>query len=381
MRRKKSEVHGSSFYGSKQVVAPSPTPLRSKQNHHHDAQLSIDLSRDALALSVIHYIGDWGSSEQGFQQWCLSTGGLEGLAKCVDGLNVKREEVLRQLETKRQEYAFLFKPFRVEGEDESASSREGGETTMLLERPKTKKDTKDPDGKPQFPSPPGLLVVASGYNARRHQHDVEIGVGKKGDNSREVLCLTTAKENSGIPHGFKTQNELEHAWSKLLPDPDATQDKRSAGPLAVRWMKDPADCLRVRFFPLDRKELQDGQGMLGKRNAAWQLRAVLPKGLGTFCVDGGPGVPVPERGSPSGIRGTPGARTSDRLMLWGCAPEQGRLKEDSDELRRMVDTTALGEERSRFLTDHMNPVLHDLVTDVICHQPEDPLKFSARQHL
>lgn len=46
----------------------------------------------------------------------------------------------------------------------------------------------------------------------------------------------------------------------------------------------------------------------------------------------------------------------------------------------MVDTTALGEERSRFLTDHMNPVLHDLVTDVICHQPEDPLKFSARQH-
>eukprot|EP00391_Amoebophrya_sp_Ameob2_P008353 CAMPEP_0179000224 /NCGR_PEP_ID=MMETSP0795-20121207/10537_1 /TAXON_ID=88552 /ORGANISM="Amoebophrya sp., Strain Ameob2" /LENGTH=68 /DNA_ID=CAMNT_0020693165 /DNA_START=206 /DNA_END=408 /DNA_ORIENTATION=- len=41
----------------------------------------------------------------------------------------------------------------------------------------------------------------------------------------------------------------------------------------------------------------------------------------------------------------------------------------------MVDTTALGEERSRFLTDHMNPVLHDLVTDVICHQPEDPLKF------
>eukprot|EP00392_Amoebophrya_sp_AT5.2_P014031 g14167.t1 len=285
LRPKKSEVQGSSFFGSKQ--AP-PTPLRSKRKQddepHHDAQLSLDLSRDAFALSVIRFIGDLrprGSPGKGMQQWCLSTRGL-GVAKCVDGLNVKREEVIRQLETKREKYAFLFKPFRVEGEEfesafESASSREGGETTMLLERPKTKKDTKGPDGKPQFPSPPGLLVVASEYNAKRHQHDVETGVGKKGDNSREILCLTTAKENSGIPHGFKTQKELEHAWNKLLPDPDATQDKRSAGPLAVRWVKDPKDCLRVRFFPLDRKEAQDGQMILGKRNAAWQLRAVLPK--------------------------------------------------------------------------------------------------------
>ncbi|CAD7949021.1 unnamed protein product [Amoebophrya sp. A120] len=41
----------------------------------------------------------------------------------------------------------------------------------------------------------------------------------------------------------------------------------------------------------------------------------------------------------------------------------------------MVDTSALGEERSRFLSEHMNPVLHDLVTDIICHQPSEPLKF------
>lgn len=44
----------------------------------------------------------------------------------------------------------------------------------------------------------------------------------------------------------------------------------------------------------------------------------------------------------------------------------------------MVDTTALGEERSRFLTEHLNPILHDLVTDIICHQPQEPLTFMSQ---
>ena len=41
----------------------------------------------------------------------------------------------------------------------------------------------------------------------------------------------------------------------------------------------------------------------------------------------------------------------------------------------MVDTSALGEERSRFLSEYLNPVLHELVTDIITNQPEDPLGF------
>ncbi|CAD7957524.1 unnamed protein product [Amoebophrya sp. A25] len=41
----------------------------------------------------------------------------------------------------------------------------------------------------------------------------------------------------------------------------------------------------------------------------------------------------------------------------------------------MVDTSALGEERSQFLSDRMNPLLHDMVTDLICHQPKEPMVF------
>ena len=41
----------------------------------------------------------------------------------------------------------------------------------------------------------------------------------------------------------------------------------------------------------------------------------------------------------------------------------------------MVDTSALGPERSDFLNNRLNPVLHDLVTEIIVSQPAEPLDF------
>lgn len=41
----------------------------------------------------------------------------------------------------------------------------------------------------------------------------------------------------------------------------------------------------------------------------------------------------------------------------------------------MVDTSALGPERSEFLNTKLNPVLHDLVTEIIVSQPNEPLDF------
>ena len=41
----------------------------------------------------------------------------------------------------------------------------------------------------------------------------------------------------------------------------------------------------------------------------------------------------------------------------------------------MVDTSALGPERSEFLNTKLNPLLHDLVTEIIVSQPQEPLDF------
>ena len=42
-----------------------------------------------------------------------------------------------------------------------------------------------------------------------------------------------------------------------------------------------------------------------------------------------------------------------------------------------VDTSALGDERSTFLQERLNPILHEMVTEIICEQPDDVCSFMA----
>eukprot|EP00392_Amoebophrya_sp_AT5.2_P015450 g15656.t1 len=194
------------------------------------------------------------------------------------------EETRKQLEQQREEQALVFKPFVVEGEDDTVASLEGAGTTTILHpppfvpgsgqhRPRTK----------QRPSPPGIIVAAHDYDASKHK-DVEEGVGKASQRSsadteiqkKRIRCLTLVLD---VPHGSKA--ELKSGYLKLGVHFWGV-------PVAMKWQKEASDCVRWRMFPVEYWPHLDGMKHLGRRNV-WQLQAFFPKWFqdryGMLCLN------------------------------------------------------------------------------------------------